>query len=139
MIAGKFVDLYARDSGLRDKLVAERDVVLTYALRALCETGVMDALAFKGGTCLRKTLFGNRQVQRHVADLEAAGLVEHEQRWSRQGGKTKNSCDLGGPVERLRLLEPEFREVEERAKEARKAVSRPKYRRIQPANGREPA
>lgn len=59
MIAGKFVDLYARDSGLRDKLVAERDVVLTYALQALCETGVMDALAFKGGTCLRKTVFGN--------------------------------------------------------------------------------
>ena len=59
MIAGKFVDLYARDSGLRDKLVAERDVVLTYALGALCETGVMDAFAFKGGTCLRKTVFGN--------------------------------------------------------------------------------
>lgn len=34
MIADKFVDLYARNSGLRDKLVAERDVVLTYALRA---------------------------------------------------------------------------------------------------------
>ena len=59
MIAGKFVDLYARDSGLRDKLVAERDVVLTCALRALCEAGVMDALAFKGRTCLRKTAFGN--------------------------------------------------------------------------------
>ena len=59
MIAGKFIDLYARDSGLRDKLVAERDVVLTCALRALCEAGVMDALAFKGRTCLRKTVFGN--------------------------------------------------------------------------------
>ncbi len=28
MIADKFVDLYARNSGLRDKLVTERDVVL---------------------------------------------------------------------------------------------------------------
>ena len=37
MIADKFVDLYARNSGLRDKLVAERDVVLTYALRALID------------------------------------------------------------------------------------------------------
>ena len=35
MIDNKFVDLYAYNSGLRDKLVAERDVVLTYALRAM--------------------------------------------------------------------------------------------------------
>jgi hypothetical protein len=33
VIAGKYIDLYARDSGLRDKLVAERDVVLTYEWR----------------------------------------------------------------------------------------------------------
>ena len=59
MIEDKFVDLYARNSGLRDKLVAERDVVLTYALRALLDTGVMDHLAFKGGTCLRKLIFGS--------------------------------------------------------------------------------
>jgi predicted nucleotidyltransferase component of viral defense system len=59
VIADKFVDLYARNSGLRDKLVAERDVVLTYALRALNDTGVMNHVAFKGGTCLRKTLFGS--------------------------------------------------------------------------------
>ena len=59
MIEEKFVDLYARNSGLRDKLVAERDVVLTYALRALLDAGVMDHLAFKGGTCLRKLVFGS--------------------------------------------------------------------------------
>jgi predicted nucleotidyltransferase component of viral defense system len=59
VIAGKFVDLYARNSGLRDKLVAERDVVLTYALRALLDAGVMSHLAFKGGTCLRKLIFGS--------------------------------------------------------------------------------
>ena len=46
MIADKFVDLYARNSGLRDKLIAERDVVLTYALRALDDAGVMKHLAF---------------------------------------------------------------------------------------------
>lgn len=33
MIEDKYVDLYARNSGLRDKVVAERDIVLTYALR----------------------------------------------------------------------------------------------------------
>lgn len=59
MIANKFVDLYARNSGMRDQLVAERDVVLTYALHALYEAGVMDQLAFKGGTCLRKLVFGS--------------------------------------------------------------------------------
>jgi predicted nucleotidyltransferase component of viral defense system len=59
MIADKFVDLYARNSGLRDKLVAERDVVLTYALRALQDSSVMHHLAFKGGSCLRKTVFGS--------------------------------------------------------------------------------
>lgn len=59
MIADKFVDLYARNSGLRDKLVAERDVVLTYALHALHEAGALAHLAFKGGTCLRKTVFGS--------------------------------------------------------------------------------
>jgi predicted nucleotidyltransferase component of viral defense system len=59
MIAAKFVDLYARNSGLRDKLVAERDVVLTYALAALVDGGVMTDLAFKGGTCLRKLVFGS--------------------------------------------------------------------------------
>jgi predicted nucleotidyltransferase component of viral defense system len=59
MIPEKFVDLYARNSGVRDKLVAERDVVLTYALGALVAEGVMGALAFKGGTCLRKLVFGS--------------------------------------------------------------------------------
>ena len=59
MIEDKFVDLDARNSGLRDKLVAERDVVLTYALRALLDADVMDYLAFKGGTCLRKLIFGS--------------------------------------------------------------------------------
>jgi len=59
MIEDKFVDLYARNSGLRDKLVAERDIVLTYALRGLIDDGVIDHLAFKGGTCLRKMIFGS--------------------------------------------------------------------------------
>jgi predicted nucleotidyltransferase component of viral defense system len=58
VIAEKFVDLYARNSELRDKLVAERDVVLTYVLRVLHDQDVAVHLGFKGGTCLRKTVFG---------------------------------------------------------------------------------
>jgi predicted nucleotidyltransferase component of viral defense system len=59
MIAEKYVDLYARNSGLRDKLIAERDIVFTYVLNALVEGGIMAHLAFKGGTCLRKFVFGS--------------------------------------------------------------------------------
>lgn len=59
MIEEKFGDLYARDSGLRDKLIAERDIVLTYALHELIESGIMEELAFKGGTCFRKLTFGS--------------------------------------------------------------------------------
>jgi hypothetical protein len=47
VIADKFVDLYARNSGVRDKLVAERDVVLTYALRALEDSGVFRFVPFR--------------------------------------------------------------------------------------------
>jgi len=59
LIPEKFVDLYSRNSGLRDKLIAERDVVLTYSLHALYDAGIMASLAFKGGTCLRKLVFGS--------------------------------------------------------------------------------
>jgi predicted nucleotidyltransferase component of viral defense system len=59
LIEEKFVDLYARNSGIRDKLIAERDVVLTYALKALMEAKLASQLAFKGGTCLRKLVFGS--------------------------------------------------------------------------------
>lgn len=68
MIADKFVDLYARNSGLRDKLVAERDVVLTYALKVLVDARVMEHIAFKGGTCLRKMVF--RSAGRFSEDLD---------------------------------------------------------------------
>ncbi|MGH7295689.1 MAG: nucleotidyl transferase AbiEii/AbiGii toxin family protein, partial [Polyangiaceae bacterium] len=59
MIAKKFVDQYAHQSGVRNQLVAEREIVLTYALDALRHAGVLDVLAFKGGTCLRKFVFGS--------------------------------------------------------------------------------
>lgn len=59
MIEDKFVDRFARNSGIKDKLVAEREVVLTYALDALQADGVSEQLAFKGGTALRKLLFGS--------------------------------------------------------------------------------
>ncbi len=59
MIAEKFVDRFAKNSGLKDKLIAEREVVLTYALNALNSSGAKKYLAFKGGTALRKLVFGS--------------------------------------------------------------------------------
>ena len=69
-----------------------------------------------------------RQLQRYIAELEEAGLVQRIERRAGHGGKLTNVYDLGGLVSRLQELEPEFREVENRAKSARKAVSRRGYR-----------
>ena len=50
------VDHYA--SGMRiDTSVAERDVVLTYVLKILDDVGLLQKLAFKGGTCLKKIYY----------------------------------------------------------------------------------
>ena len=58
MISSKVVDFFAHQCGARDQLVAEREVVLTYALDLLWQRGLFDRLAFKGGTALRKLVFG---------------------------------------------------------------------------------
>jgi len=39
-------------------MVAEREVILTYALQLLSESGMLRNLAFKGGTCIRKMQLG---------------------------------------------------------------------------------
>ena len=65
-----------------------------------------------------------RQVQRHIADLETAGFVKRLERRAPHRGKLTNMYDLGGLVNRLKKLEPEFRRVDEDARKARRAVSR---------------
>ena len=59
MIPSKVVQFFAHRCNARDLLVAEREVVLTYALHRLHEQGVSPRLAFKGGTALRKLVFGS--------------------------------------------------------------------------------
>ena len=66
-----------------------------------------------------------RQVQRHIAALESAGLVQRIERRGRHGGKLSNVYDLSGLVDRLKKLEPEFSAVEEKVKASRKAVAKP--------------
>jgi len=63
---------------------------------------------------------GPRQIQRHIADLEKAGLVQRNERIKADGSKSSNEYDLSGLVKHLKELEPEFRE----AKEAQRQVSR---------------
>jgi hypothetical protein len=58
MLTQPQVQRYANESGLRDMLIAEKEVVLTFLLQLLSERGILDRLAFKGGTCLRKMFIG---------------------------------------------------------------------------------
>lgn len=50
----------AKRSGARDMGNVEIDVVLTYILQLFHERGLLEHLAFKGGTMLRKMVFGPR-------------------------------------------------------------------------------
>lgn len=77
MIHKKTVDRYAHQSGVRDQLVAEREVVLTYALHAMLEGKALDLLAFKGGTCLRKVVFGS--TGRFSEDLDFTLCADDDQ------------------------------------------------------------
>jgi len=65
-----------------------------------------------------------RTIQRHIAEMEGAGLVRRIERRAAHKGKQSNMYDLTGLVERLNALEPEFREVQEEAKAKRRQVSR---------------
>ena len=68
-----------------------------------------------------------------------AGLVKRVERRAKHGGKLTNIYDLGGLVERPKKLEPEFREVDEAAKTARRAVSKRGYRLNRTADAAKPS
>ena len=67
---------YSAESGLRDIRIAEKEVVLTFLLQLLGERGILDRLAFKGGTCLRKMVIGSQG--RFSTDLDFTSLEEHD-------------------------------------------------------------
>ena len=46
---------FAHESGIRNLEIIEKEVVLTYFLQLLSERGFLADMAFKGGTCIRKT------------------------------------------------------------------------------------
>jgi predicted nucleotidyltransferase component of viral defense system len=70
------VQRYSNESGLRDIMIAEKEVVLTFLLQLLSERGILDRLALKGGTCLRKMFIGGHG--RFSTDLDFTGIEEHD-------------------------------------------------------------
>jgi len=76
MLTQPQVQRYAIESGLRDIMIAEKEVVLTFLLQLLSERGILNRLAFKGGTCLRKIFVGGQG--RFSTDLDFTGIEEHD-------------------------------------------------------------
>src|ERR1700727_1432915 len=76
MLTQPQVQRYAVESGLRDIMIAEKEVVLTFLLQLLSERGILNRLAFKGGTCLRKMFIGSQG--RFSTDLDFTGIEEHD-------------------------------------------------------------
>lgn len=77
MLTRRNVDHYAQSGGIGAD-VAERNVVLTYVLKALSEEKrkkpLLKELAFKGGTCLRKIYFGKTTRFSMDLDFTAVGI-----------------------------------------------------------------
>jgi len=69
-----------------------------------------------------------RQVQRHIADLEAQGFVQRIERTYGRRGKISNEYDLSGLVDKLKALEPQFKEVADEAKARKAAVAKPGFK-----------
>lgn len=59
MIEKRLIQWYAANSGV-ELDIAEREVVLTYVMKVLSDAGILSALAFKGGTAIRKIFLGNQ-------------------------------------------------------------------------------
>lgn len=57
-------------------MIAEKEVVLTFLLQLLSERGILDRMAFKGGTCLRKMFLGTQG--RFSTDLDFTGIEGHD-------------------------------------------------------------
>src|SRR5208283_4480424 len=76
MLSQPQVQRYSVESGLRDIMIAEKEIILTFLLQLLSERGVLDRFAFKGGTCLRKMFLGSQA--RFSTDLDFTALEEHD-------------------------------------------------------------
>jgi predicted nucleotidyltransferase component of viral defense system len=76
MLTRPEVQRYSAESGLRDIMIAEKEVVLTFLLELLSSRGILDRLAFKGGTCLRKIFIGSQG--RFSTDLDFTAIEDYD-------------------------------------------------------------
>jgi hypothetical protein len=60
MLSANDLRKVAARSGARDIGNVEIDVILTHLLQLFCDIGITEHVAFKGGTMLRKIVFGPR-------------------------------------------------------------------------------
>lgn len=60
MLTKREVERFSNISRIHAVEIAESEIVLTYLLQLLNERGILENLAFKGGTCLRKMHFGSK-------------------------------------------------------------------------------
>ena len=67
---------FSAESGLRDIMIAENEIVLTFLLQLMAESDILDKLAFKGGTCLRKMFIGSGG--RFSTDLDFTQIEERD-------------------------------------------------------------
>src|SRR3546814_11080529 len=77
-----------------------------------------------------------RQIQRQIAELESAGLVQRVERTRPGRGKTSNEYDLSGLVKKLKELEPEFTEMKQEHQKRRKKVTLPHKKRKSGVEGK---
>ena len=76
MLSKPQLQRFSAESGLRDIMIAEKEVILTFLLQLLSERGMLNRFAFKGGTCIRKMVIGNQG--RFSTDLDFTALEEHD-------------------------------------------------------------
>ncbi len=70
-----------------------------------------------------------KTVQRHIAAMEQAGLVERVARTRPGRGRTSNEYDLSGLVGKLQELEPEFTKTKKDNITRKRNVGLPQHRR----------
>src|SRR3546814_11102637 len=63
-----------------------------------------------------------RQIQRQIAELESAGLIQRVERTRPWRGKTSNEYDLSGLVKKLKALEQDVTEMQQEKQKLRKNV-----------------
>lgn len=68
---------------------------------------------------------GERQIQRYLTELEDGGFIKRIERFAGHKGQQSNMYDLTGLVDKLKKLEPEFRQVKEEAGEQARNVAKP--------------